>query len=1039
MLSKIITFALQQRMLVLICTIAMAISGWYAVQNLPIEAFPDVQDVQVIIVTQYPGQAPEEVERSITLPIEMEMNGIPRMTRLRSVSITGLAVVTITFSDFTNDYFARQQVLERLQNVTLPQGVQASIAPLTPAIGEIYRFYLDAPPEMPIYEVRAIEDWIVRPFLRQTIGLADVMSFGGTLKQYQVKFDPYLLKKYSLTVDQVADVLAGNSSNSGGGRLTRGDESLVIRSIGLFKKIEDIEQVAIASVGGQPIFVKDVAKVEVGERTRSGIVGYNERDDVVLGVAQITKGEDAAKVLVALKEQIKKLEVKLPKGVRLIPVYDRADLIKHTIHTVVENMILGTILVVTILMVFLRNWRAALIVASMIPLSLLFAFLLMSLNGVSANLISLGSVDFGIIIDSAVVLVEALMVKLATENTRPEHNHVGWRLRILRQTATEMAHPILFAKIIIILAFLPIFTFQRVENKIFSPMAFTLSFALLGTIILVLTWVPTLLSYTMRGQNMVEKHTPRWMLFLQNSYLAVLRFATRLRVIVIVLSLVLLGGTLSYVPQLGSEFLPKLDEGNIWLTIQLHPSTAMTKSKEVERKVREILRSYPEVTSVTSHLGRPDDGTDAKGPYSMEILANLAPKETWRFASKEEMIEDMTQKIKVMPGVPTNFSQVMQDSMEEALSGVKGELAIKIYGSDLDILEGKADQVASILNNIRGSADVAVVKIRGQTELNITIDRDRLVRYGIKVDTLNTIVQTALEGAEVETFFEGSRRFSVTLRLDQRFRESVEDISELPITLPAGGSIPLGEIATIELKQGASRISREGGERYVAIKSNLLGRDQGSFVEEAMNKVNEQLSLPPGYYVTWGGQFENKQRALKRLQIIVPLSLLFIYLLLFGAFNSMKKALLALLMIPFTFIGGIAALALAQLPLSISAAVGFIAVAGISVQNAVIMIEQIMELLRNGASLQESVMEGAVQRLRPILMTALMAGLGLLPAALSHGMGSETQRPFAMVIVGGVISATLFTLLLLPLLYPLFAREDANGYHVESEIELDKI
>jgi cobalt-zinc-cadmium resistance protein CzcA len=1023
MIDRLITFALRERIFVLALAVALAIAGWYAWRNLPIEAFPDVQDVQVQIITTYPGQAPEEVERSVTLPIELQMGGVPRMTNLRSVSITGLSVVTLTFSDGTNDYFARQQVLERLVNVTLPNNVQATLAPLTNAVGEVYRYIVEAPPEMPLHEVRSLQDWVIKPALRRTEGVADIVSFGGRVKEYQVHVNPFLLRKFNVTIDQVAQALGSNSANSGGGIMPRGDEALVIRGVGLYADLGDISRVVVVSRNGRPIQVGDIATVAVGARPLSGLVGFNEHDDVVQGIVQMTKGQNATTVVENLKAGIAKLAPRLPPGVKLRPHYDRTELVAHTVHTVTENLAVGAGLVVVILIVFLRNWQAALAVATVIPLSLLFAFVLMDARGVGANLISLGGVDFGIIIDSAVVLVEALMVRLAVAaaEKNPLHSGDAWRLHTLKATVVELGRPILFSKAIIILAFMPIFTFQRVEGKIFSPMAYTLSFALLGAILLTMTLVPALLSYVLQKGDLAEKHSP-WMHALQLRYRALLVGALRRRRAVVIASVCALVAAVVLAPRLGSEFLPKLDEGNIWLVITLPPSANIQRTKDVEREVRKILLGYPEVASVVTQVGRPDDGTDPKGPYNLEIKADLKPRESWRFADKELMIADMTGRIRVMPGVQTNFSQVIEDNLNEAISGARGEIVVKVFGPDLQILEDKSEQIAAVLNGIRGAADVGVFKIGGQTELTVTLDRTRMARYGINVNDVNATMQSAFAGAVVNVFYEGDRRFDVTIRIDREFRDAVDDVGDLPIALPGGsGSIPLGSIADVEVKQGAGRVSREGGGRNVAIKANLLGRDQGSFVAEAMQKVDARVRLPAGYYMTWGGQFENQQRALARLKVIIPVSVFLIFVLLFWMFGSMSRALLVLLMVPFTLIGGLAGLAVAGLHLSVSAAVGFIAVAGISVQNGVIMVEQIVEVMRGGKGITAAVLDGAVSRLRPIVMTALMAGLGLLPAALSHGIGSETQRPFAVVIVGGIVSATLFTLLLLPLLFPVFS------------------
>lgn len=1027
MLNKFVDFVLTQRVFVLVLTVALIFFGYRAMSNLPIEAFPDVQDVQVQIVTQYQGQAAEEVERAVTLPIEREMSGVPGQTQLRSVSITGLSVVTITFKDGTDDYFARQQVLERLQGVTLPTGVQATIAPLTTAVGEIYRYVLEVPKEMSENDARSLQDWTIRPELRIVSGVADVVSFGGTVKEYQVQVDPNALKRYGVTLDQVSQALTNNSSNVGGGTIRRGDEALVVRGQGLFEKKEDIGRVIINAKNGKTVLVSDVADVEITHHPRSGIVSYNQGDSYVLGIVQMTKGGNAAKIIDELKKKIDIVNAKLPRGVKIRPIYDRTDLLHHTIMTVFENLVVGAVLVVAILIVFLRNWRAALIVVTVIPLSLMCAFIMLDLRGIPANLISLGAVDFGIIIDSAVVLVEALMVRLALKHNEEHGNLFLWRKHILKDTVVEMGHPILFAKAIIILAFIPIFTFQRVEGKIFSPVALTLSFAMLGALILTITLIPTLLTLTMKKHSLAERHS-QWLENAQQFYRELLHSAVKKKRGVILISTSILVVTLGLAPQLGSEFLPKLDEGNIWLTISLPPSTALEKTKDIERQVRSILLSYPEVKSVVAHVGRPDDGTDPKGPNNMEILAELKPHSEWKFKDKESLIANMTAKIGVLPGVPTNFSQVIQDNVEESLSGVKGEIAIKIFGPDLDVLTQKSEQIANILRGIEGAADVDAVKIGGQTELNIVIDREKIARLGINVADVNTVIQTALADYPVNTFFEGDKRFDITIRLKAAYRNSIDSIGTLQVNLPNGaGTIDLADIAKIVLKQGASRISREAGGRNTSVKANLLGRDQGSFVAEAQKKVSEQVNLPPGYFITWGGQFENQQRAVKRLAIIVPVTIFMIFALLFWAFKSIRMALLVLVMVPFTMVGGIAGLAVAGLHFSVSAAVGFIAVAGISVQNGVIMLEQILDFERKNDMNFPSAIEGAVARLRPILMTALMAGLGLLPAALSHGIGSETQRPFAVVIVGGIITATVFTLLLLPLSYSLFkdkAREE---------------
>ncbi|BBL35516.1 cobalt-zinc-cadmium resistance protein CzcA [Nitrosomonas stercoris] len=1030
MLRQLIIFSIKQRLFVLVMVTALLIVGIRAFIELPIEAFPDVQDVQVEVITQVAGQAPEEVERSVTIPIEREMSGIPQLTQVRSLSITGLSVVTMTFADGTEDRLARAQVLEKLQTAALPEGITPELAPLTTAVGEIYRYVVDAPADLPLYEVRAIQDWVIRPQLRRVAGVADVISFGGAVKKIQVRVDPNALYKYQLTLDQVSQALSENNANTGGGIMQRGSEGLVLRAIGLFRTLEDVAATVIVAHDGKAITVGDVAQVQIGEQTPSGIVSLAQRDadgtmvnddSIIAGVVVMLKGSDPGKIIQTLKQRIDELnsDPNLPPGVQIKPIYERTQLVNHTTATVGKNLLFGALLVIAVLIVFLRDWRTSLIVASIIPLTLLFAFIMMNARGVSANLISLGAIDFGIIIDSAVVLVEALMVQLMLQKGPVSGHDAGkWRTGILRKTTTSLGKPILFSKAIIILAFVPIFTFERAEGKIFSPVAFTLSFALIGAIILTLTLVPALLSYLLQRGTIHEPHLV-WMERLQANYRRLLDWVETRPRLVLGITLSALVGALSLLPLIGTEFLPKLDEGNIWLTVELPPSIHLEQSREIERAIRMKLTTYPEVKTIVSQIGRTDDGTEPKGANSMEILIDLIPRHQWRFASKEALVADMSHELKVIPGLPTNFSQVIQDNVEEALSGVKGEIAIKLLGPDLNILEDKAEQIVSLLNRIPGAADVAAIRAGGQTEVTVTPDRQKLARYGMRIADINHLFQTAFGGNNVTNFYEGERFFNINVRLAMDHRNTVSDIASLRVAIPdkPGAFLTLGELAKIEVRQGASRIAREAGSRVVSVRANLRGRDQGSFVREAQQKVAEQIHLLPGYQITWGGQFENQQRAMQRLLIIVPASLLGIFVLLFWAFKSVRAALIILLIAPLTLIGGFIGLALAGLHLSISAAVGFIAVSGIAVQNGVIMVEEIVNLSRQGKIFSEAIREGAILRLRPILMTALMAGLGLLPAALSHDIGSEIQRPFAVVIVGGIISATFFTLMLLPLLF----------------------
>jgi cobalt-zinc-cadmium resistance protein CzcA len=1025
-IDSLARFVTEKRIFVMIMVVALIIVGGRAVTTLPIEAFPDVQDVQVVVITQQPGQAPEEVERAISLPVERALAGTPGVTDIRSVSITGLSVVTLIFADHTDDYFARSQVLEKLRDADLPDGVVPSLAPLSTAVGEVYRYVLDKPADMPLYEARAIQDFVVRPALRMVAGVADVTSFGGSIKQYQILIRPDLLKRYAVTISDIETAVGNANSNVGGGIIPRGDEAVVVRGVGLYKDIADVANTLVKAQDGKTIRVGDLGDVVIGTPERSGMVAIDRENDVSEGIVTMVKRQNAALVVAGVRDTVDDLNEQFRldakrsghKPIQIRPTYQRTKLIDRTVETVAENLVVGASLVTALLLIFLRNWRAALAVAAIIPLALLAAFAGLNEVGVPANLISMGAVDFGIIIDSAVVLVEAMMVALSLEAAK--HDGVMpdrfRRREVLRHTVTGLARPILFSKAIIIMAFVPIFTFQRVEGKMFSPVALTLTFALAAALVLTLSFLPAVLSFLVERYNMAERHIA-WMDKLRDRYRSIIHTARPHDKTVFAVSLLALLLTGAMVPRLGSEFLPKLDEGNIWLTIQLAPSASIQTTRKVEARVRNIMLSYPEVHQVSSETGRPDDGTDPKGPSSLQMLIDLKPRGEWRsqYPTKAALEDDMRKKIAVMPGVPTNFSQAIEDSVEESLSGVKGEISVKIYGNDLSVLEELADATARVVDAVPGASDVGAIKSGGQTEARAVLDRDAMARLGLNPADANNAINAAFGGSTVGTAYEGDRNFDIVVRFAPDQRNAVDDLAALQIPLPNGGTISLGEIARIEVRVGASRISREGGGRNVAVKANVDGRDQGGFVADAQKAVAAKVKLPAGYRMTWGGQFENQQRAMKRLSIIVPVALMGIFVLLFWAFKSVRSAGLILAMVPFTMIGGVTALGLAGLHMSVSAAVGFIAVAGISVQNGVVMLEHITQRFLNGDDFEVAVTEGAVDRLRPILMTALMAGLGLLPAALSTGIGSETQRPFACVIVGGIISATLFMLLLLPL------------------------
>lgn len=1045
MIRRLVRFALRQRLLVLGATVLLVIIGIRALGDLPIEAFPDVEDIHVQIISQWPGHAAEEIERSVTLPIERQMNGTPHLANLRSTSMFGLSVVTLTFDEETTDNFARQQTLERLQNVSVPAGVAPSLGSLSNSTGEIYRYTVNG--KLPLTELKALEDWVVEPAMRTVPGVADVVSFGGQVKEYQVDVNPARLAGYGLVLPQVEQAVAAANVNAGGGYIAHGYEKQVVRGIGLFASLDDIARVVVATRNGAPIRVSDVGTVHVGGAPREGIVAKDTSDDVVEGIVLMRKGENALTVLDGVRAKTQDVNATLlPPGVHIAPFYDRATLVHHTVRTVQENLVVGATLVLIILIIFLGDWRSAVIVGLVIPLALLGAFILMDVRHVSANLISLGAVDFGIIVDSAVVLVEAFLVRLTlapppdaeelertAERALPDDAPVEDRRRdfVLRAsvekrhllaTVTEgMGRPILFAKAIVIIAFLPIFTFQRVEKRIFSPMAYTLTFALLVSLLVSLTLVPVLASLWLKPGGGGDSRAARW---LQQKFRPLLDRALNRPKPVLAGAGVLLLATLVLASRLGTEFLPSLDEGNIWLTVTMPVGISLESAKDVERRVRAVLLHYPQVSQVVSHLGRPDDGTDPKGSNNLEVYADLEPRGEWKgITDKDDLIAHMQHELEAIPGVELNFSQYIKDNVEEALSGVKGELVVKIFGPDLGVLQEKAGEVERVMSGINGVADLAVEQQFGQPQLRFAFDRDALARNGVSVAEAGDALETGVAGRAVTQFLDGSRAFDVRVRYDDAARDNQQALAHLAVGTADGRNVPLASLGRMVHVEGASRIAHEANERRIAVKCSVRGRDEGSFVAEAQRAVARRVVLPPGYHATWGGQFENQRRATHRLLVIVPASILLIFILLFSAFGSVRYAALVLANLPFALIGGIAVLWIRDINLSVSAAVGFIALFGISVQNGVLLVTEINRLRAEGHSLQHSVRAGTMDRLRPIVMTALMAALGLLPAALSHGIGAETTRPFASVIVGGLVTATVLTLLLLPILYLAFHEE----------------
>jgi len=1028
-IRAVVSWALHRRAIVLALLGLFVVFSVVAFQRLPVEAYPDVTNTQAQIITLFPGHAAEEVERLVTIPVENEMNGIPKRASMRSVSIFGLSVVTIVFEDDADRAYVRSQAFERLQSVTLPAGAQANLSPDSTPVGEIYRYTLVGPEGFSPLELKSLEEWVVERKLRTVPGIVDVVGFGGPTKQFQVIVDPAKLKSFGLTLSQILDALAKGNRNAGGSYIEHGSEMYVVRGLGLVQSLDDIGEIPVTSRGGTPIRIRDLARVDTGPRIRLGrvgkTVGNDDQDDVVQGIVLLRKGENALEVLKAVRAKVQEINrTALPPGVKIVPHYDRTDLIERTLQTVRRNMIEGILLVLLVLVAFLglSNLRSALVVAAVVPLSLLGAFLLLDLRGIPANLISMGAIDFGIIVDSAVVVIENLLRILGEKGARVRSLPAA-----IVQATTEVGKPILFSKAILITAFLPLFTLQRVEGRIFRPMAYTLTFALICGTVLAIAVVPVLASF--RSKKGAAKasvpHESILVGFLNRLYRPALDAVLGHRkesLAVAALSLAVAGFV---AVKTGSEFLPKLDEGSLWVRVTMPGSISPSEAAKLTAHVRKALASFPEVKTVVSQLGRPDDGTDINGFETAEFYVDLKPRETWTTAkSREGLSEVMNRKLSEIPGCEFSFSQVIEDNVNEAVSGIKAELSIKIFGEDPATLQSLADRAAAVLEKVPGAADVSAEQLSGQSQIQITVDRAAAGRVGLTVSDVETVIETALGGAVATQVLEGERTFDLVVRMDPGAVSDVDSIRTLPILGPNGEKLTLGSVAQVAIRPGSARVFREENSRRIAVKLSVRGRDLGSLVREGQQKVEAAVPMPTGYHLEWTGSFENQQRAVRRLMVIVPITLGAIFFLLFTAFDSPRLALLILLNVPFAAVGGILALPVAGLTFSVSALVGFIALFGVSVQNGVLLVERIRELRRGGKDLLEAVREGARSRFRPVLMTAAMATFGLLPAALSHAVGGETQRPFAVVIIGGLVTATMLTLFILPVIYEVFERED---------------
>ncbi len=1022
MMNRLITFSLKQPLFVLLGTMLFIGGGVLAFLNLPVEAFPDVSDTQANVIALYPGHAAEEVERQVTIPIETALSGMPNSVRMFSHTQFGLSYIILTFNDKPSDQIVRQQVIERLRGIDLPDGVQPDLAPLSTAIGEIFRFRLrgDA---YTAQELRTLQDWVVEKQLRQVQGVADLVTMGGTIKQYEVNPDLARMRDYKVTLVQLFSALQRANSNAGGGGVTQGRQQFLVRSLGSFKTSADIAQVVVAENHGTPILVRDVAQVKVGSAPPQGLVGQDDADDIVNGIVVMRKGENPSTVLAGLKEKIAFVNQSiLPKGVEIVPYYDRSWLIGKTLRTVFSNLTEGAMLVTLILFIFLGNLRAALIVAAIIPLALLATFLGLTFVGIPANLLSLGAMDFGIIVDGAVIVVENIVYRLSLLKESGVADAES-RFIAIRDATVEVGRPTLFSMIIIIAAHIPIFTLQRHEGRIFSPMAWTVTSALIGSLILSLTLVP-LLTYLFLKHD-VPHGDNRLVAKLKSWYAPILQWALIRPKAVIATAVAALLLSLAGATQMGSEFLPELNEGSIWVNVTLPPSVSPAEAQEQARAIRRALRSVPEVATAISKVGRPDDGTDPKIFNMAEVLVDLKPEVEWRHGkSKEDIIKQLDAAVSALPGVEPSFSQPIRDNVLESISQIDGQIVIKVRGDDLDRLVGHAEKILGQIASVDGVVRAFIDRAGTLPQYVLDIDRAAAARYGINIGDIQDLIETAVAGKATSELWEGEKHFSVVVRLKDAER-ALPNLPNLLVASPNGAQVPLSQLARFKSVSGAMNIARENGRRVVSIGVFIRGRDMGSVVKDMQARVGsaeekEKADNSDADEVSWSGEFENQERAMKRLSWIVPLSIMLIFLLLFDAFKSVKSALLIVANIPFALIGGILALLATGIPLSVSAAIGFIALFGQAVLNGVVMVTYFNQLRDTGMPVVEAVITGSIQRLRTVLMTALLAMFGLLPMALSHAIGAETQRPLAVVVIGGLVSATVLTLIVLPTLYCVF-------------------
>jgi cobalt-zinc-cadmium resistance protein CzcA len=1019
LINRIVATSLRQRLLVVFLFLHLVALGVFSFRRLPVDAYPDLSPPMAEIITQWPGHAAEEVERLITVPLEVAMNGAPRMTTLRSISLYGLSDLRLTFADGTDSYFARQRVFERLPDAELPEGVSPSVAPLFSPSGLIYRYVLESPDRSAL-ELKVLEDWVVERQYKQVPGVADDSGLGGETMQYQVLLDPARIAGAGLSVPAVVSALAANNSNAGGGFYSQGGQFYYVRGLGRVKTLEDIGNVVLTVKNGIPVLVKDVGRVEIGHAPRLGQFGFNDKDDAVEGVILMRKGEQAQVVLKRVEDKTRELNQHvLPRDVKIRPFYDRRDLIALTTRTVEDNLVRGMVLVVVILIFFLYDVRSGLIVAVTIPLSLLFAFVCLDIRNIPANLLSIGAIDFGILVDGAVVMVENVYRQLALRHGQPFDVR-----EVIVAAAAEVDRPIFYAVAVIVAGFLPIYVLSGPSGQLFKPMADTMIFALVGSLLATLTLLPVLCAWFLR-KGVRERRNAAFEA-VRAAYARGLDFCLAHPWGTTAASAALLGASLLLVPGIGAEFMPHLDEGALWVRATLPYTISFEESSKISPQVRSILRSFPEVTVVASEHGRPDDGTDPTGFFNDEFYVGLKPYSEWRgpYRTKQQLIDAINQKLHAFPGIIFNYTQPAEDAVDEAETGLKSALAVKVFGADLELLEQKGKAIKHVLEAVPGIAHVTLVEELGQPSLTVTANRAQIARYGLNVADINGLIEAAVGGAAATEVVQGEKLFDLVVRLEPRFRETPEAIGRILVTTPDGQQIPLKELADIQVESGASFIYRENNSRYIGIQFSVEGRDLASAVADAQRQVATAVRLPTGYRLDWGGEYKEYTASRTQLRLVLPLTLFVIFLLLFALYGNFKFPIITvagvLLSAP---AGGLLALWLTGTPFSVSSGIGFLALFGVSVQTAVVYISYANELRQGGMGIPEATREAALLRLRPIMMTALVAALGLLPAALATGVGSDSQRPFALVIVSGLFSRLLISVFLMPALYAIVSRE----------------